>query len=150
MIRGADTLQMRRNSAFVHNHSSCPSWPALAQGFHRAKQNLAVGPEEASTRHDQVHDSGNVTGPGMHWHGRFWPGSGNTARENKRRKAPGPDGVTPVCLKSRTDQLAPIFTQIFNRSLELCEVPSCFKCSTIIPSQRNQKLQDLMTTDLWL
>ncbi len=30
------------------------------------------------------------------------------------------------------DQLAPIFTQIFNRSLELCEVPSCFKHSTII------------------
>ncbi len=43
-------------------------------------------------------------------------------RENKRRKAPGPDGVTPVCLKSSADQLAPIFTQIFNRSLELCEV----------------------------
>ncbi len=54
-------------------------------------------------------------------------------RENKRWKAPGPDGVTPVCLKSCADQLAPIFTQIFNRSLELCEVPSCFKWSTIIP-----------------
>ncbi len=48
-------------------------------------------------------------------------------RENKRRKAPGPDGVTPVCLKSCADHLASIFTQIFNRSLELCEVPSCFK-----------------------
>ncbi len=54
MIRGADTLQTRRNYAFVHNHSSCPSWPALAQGFHRAKQNLSVGPEEAQTRHDQA------------------------------------------------------------------------------------------------
>lgn len=31
------------------------------------------------------------------------------------------------------DQLAPIFTHIFNRSMELCGVPSCFKCSTIIP-----------------
>ncbi len=48
-------------------------------------------------------------------------------------------------------QLAPIFTQIFNRSLELCEVPSCFKCSTIIPvPKETQKLLDLMTTDLWL
>ncbi|KAL0160951.1 hypothetical protein M9458_044676, partial [Cirrhinus mrigala] len=53
-------------------------------------------------------------------------------RKNKRRKAPGPDGVTPTCLKTCADQLAPIFSQIFNRSLELCEVPSCFKRSTII------------------
>ncbi len=54
-------------------------------------------------------------------------------KKNKRRKAPGPDGVSPACLKTCADQLAPIFTQIFNRSLELCEVPSCFKRSTIIP-----------------
>ncbi len=54
-------------------------------------------------------------------------------RENKRRKAPGPDSVSPACLKTCADQLAPTSTQIFNRSLELCEVPSCFKCSTIIP-----------------
>ncbi len=70
--------------------------------------------------------------------------------KNKRRKAPGPDGVSPACLKSCADQLAPIFTQIFNRSQELCEVPSCFKRSTIIPIPRNPKLLDLMTTDLWL
>ncbi len=44
-------------------------------------------------------------------------------RKNKRRKAPGPDGVSPACLKTCADQLAPIFTQIFNRSLELCESP---------------------------
>ncbi len=53
-------------------------------------------------------------------------------RENKRKKAPGPDGVSPACLKTCADQPAPIFTKIFNRSLELCEFPSCFKCSTII------------------
>ncbi len=53
-------------------------------------------------------------------------------QKQKRKKVPGPDCVTPVCLKSCADQLAPILTQIFNRSLELCEVPSCFKCSTII------------------
>ncbi len=61
-------------------------------------------------------------------------------RKNKRRKAPGPDGVTPACLKSCTDQLAPIFTQIFNRSLELSEVPSCFKRSTIIPVPKKPKI----------
>ncbi len=51
-------------------------------------------------------------------------------RENKRRKAPRPDSVSPACLKSCADQLTPIFTKIFNRSLELCKVPSCFNCST--------------------
>ncbi|KAL0185403.1 hypothetical protein M9458_021100, partial [Cirrhinus mrigala] len=64
-------------------------------------------------------------------------------RKNKRRKAPGPDGVTPTCLKTRADQLAPIFSQIFNRSLELCEVPSCFKCSTIIPVPKKPKITGL-------
>ncbi len=63
--------------------------------------------------------------------------------KNKRRKAPGPDGVSPACLKSCADQLAPIFTQIFNRSLELCEVPSCFKRSTIIPVPKKPKMTGL-------
>ncbi|KAK3554746.1 hypothetical protein QTP70_033440 [Hemibagrus guttatus] len=49
------------------------------------------------------------------------------------RKAKGPDGVSPACLKACAVQLSSIFTLIFNRSLELCEVPSCFKCYTIIP-----------------
>ncbi|KAL0186728.1 hypothetical protein M9458_018398, partial [Cirrhinus mrigala] len=64
-------------------------------------------------------------------------------RKNKRRKAPGPDGVTPACLKTCADQLAPIFSQIFNRSLELCEVPSCFKRSTIIPIPKKPKITGL-------
>lgn len=44
-----------------------------------------------------------------------------------------PDSVSPSCLKVCASQLAPIFTWIFNSSLELCDVPSCFKRSTIIP-----------------
>ncbi|XP_061142850.1 uncharacterized protein LOC133159647 isoform X2 [Syngnathus typhle] len=54
-------------------------------------------------------------------------------RRQKTRKAPGPDGVSPSCLKICAEQLAPTFARIFNRSLELCEVPSCFKSSTIVP-----------------
>ncbi len=34
----------------------------------------------------------------------------------------------------------PIFTRIFNRSLELCKVPSCFKRSTIIPVPKKPKI----------
>ncbi len=64
-------------------------------------------------------------------------------KKNTRRKAPGPDGVSPACLKTCADQLVPIFTQIFNRSLELCEVPSCFKRSTIIPVPKKPKITGL-------
>ncbi|KAK3508078.1 hypothetical protein QTP70_012392 [Hemibagrus guttatus] len=63
--------------------------------------------------------------------------------KQKRRKAPGPDGVTPACLKTCADQLAFIFSQIFNRSLELCEVPACFKHSTIIPIPKKPKITGL-------
>ncbi len=70
----------------------------------------------------------------------------HTCNSDKRRKAPGPDSVTPACLKSCADQLAPIFTQIFNRSLELCEVPSCFKRSTIIPILKKPKITGLTFT----
>ncbi len=64
-------------------------------------------------------------------------------RKQKRKKAPGPGGVTPAYLKSCADQLVPIFTKIFNRSLELCEVPSCFKHSTIIPIPKKSKITGL-------
>ncbi|KAK3526892.1 hypothetical protein QTP86_003597 [Hemibagrus guttatus] len=64
-------------------------------------------------------------------------------KKQKTRKAPGPDGVSPACLKVYADQLAPIFTQIFNRSLVQCEVPRCFKCSTIIPVPKKPKISGL-------
>ncbi len=51
--------------------------------------------------------------------------------------------MTPAYLKSCDDQLAPIFTKIFNRSLEPCEVPSCFKCSTIIPILKKPSITGL-------
>ncbi len=61
-------------------------------------------------------------------------------RRQKIRKAKGPDGVSPACLKACAVQLSSIFTLIFNRSLELCEVPSCFKRSTIIPVPKKPKI----------
>lgn len=39
--------------------------------------------------------------------------------------------------------LTSIFTWLFNRSLELCEVPSCFKCSTIIPIPKKASTTEL-------
>ncbi|MCJ8749343.1 hypothetical protein PDJAM_G00175160 [Pangasius djambal] len=65
-------------------------------------------------------------------------------RKQKIRKAKGPDGVSPACLKACAVQLSSIFTLIFNRSLELCEVPSCFKRSTIIPVPKKPKITGLI------
>ncbi len=64
-------------------------------------------------------------------------------RKQKLRKASGPDSISPACLKVCADQLAPIFTQIYNRFLELCKVPCSFKCSTIILVPKNPKITDL-------
>ncbi len=50
------------------------------------------------------------------------------------------------CLSSLPQSLccpSSVFTLIFNRSLELCEVPSCFKCSTIIPVPKKPKITGL-------
>ncbi len=51
-------------------------------------------------------------------------------RELKRvnvRKAAGPDGITGRVLRSCADQLAGLFTSIFNESLATFVVPTSFK-----------------------
>ncbi len=64
-------------------------------------------------------------------------------RKQKSRKASGPDGIFTCLSKSLCWPTGPIFTQIFNRSLELCEVPCCFKHSTIIPVPKKPKITGL-------
>ena len=64
-------------------------------------------------------------------------------RSQNPRKAAGPDSVSPSVLKHCADQLAPVFTNIFNTSLELCQVPACFKASTIIPIPKKAKVTGL-------
>eukprot|EP00061_Rhincodon_typus_P008972 g32058.t1 len=49
------------------------------------------------------------------------------------RKAMGPDGGRGQALRSCVDQLAEVFTEIFNLSLLQAKVPICFKKTTIIP-----------------
>ena len=43
-------------------------------------------------------------------------------------------------LRYCADQLSPVFTDIFNTSLAECEVPACFKTSTIIPVPKKQRI----------
>lgn len=49
------------------------------------------------------------------------------------RKAAGPDGVPGRVLRDCADELAGVFTRIFNLSLEQSTVPTCLKSSTIVP-----------------
>ncbi len=55
------------------------------------------------------------------------------------RKAAGPDGITGRVLRSCADQLAGLFTSIFNESLATSVVPTSFKKSIIIPVPKNNK-----------
>ncbi len=55
------------------------------------------------------------------------------------RKAAGPDGITDRVLRSCADQLAGLFTSIFNESLATSVVPTSFKKSVIIPVPKNSK-----------
>ncbi len=55
------------------------------------------------------------------------------------RKAAGPDGITGWVLRSCADQLAGLFTSIFNESLATSVVPTSFKKSIIIPVPKNNK-----------
>ncbi len=58
-------------------------------------------------------------------------------------KAAGPDGITSCVLRSCADQLAGLFTSIFNESLANSVVPTSFKKSVIIPVPKNNKLSCL-------
>ncbi len=55
------------------------------------------------------------------------------------RKAAGPDGITGRVLRSCADQLAGLFTSIFNESIATSVVPTSFKKSIIIPVPKNNK-----------
>ncbi|KAK3530809.1 hypothetical protein QTP70_002839 [Hemibagrus guttatus] len=60
-------------------------------------------------------------------------------RRVNTRKAAGPDGITGRVLKACANQLAPVFTEIFNLSLEQSMIPTCFKQSTIVPVHKKSQ-----------
>ena len=59
------------------------------------------------------------------------------------RKATGPDGVPGQVLRECADQLAGVFTKIFNQSLSQAVVPPCMKTSTIIPVPKKTNISCL-------
>ncbi len=65
------------------------------------------------------------------------------------RKAAGPDGITGRVLRSCADQLAGLFTSIFNESLATSVVPTSFKKSIIIPVPKKINPLAWMTIAQW-
>ena len=55
----------------------------------------------------------------------------------------GPDGIPSSILRACADQLAGVFTDIFNQSLSQSAVPTCFKRATIIPVPKKAKVAEL-------
>uniref|UniRef100_A0A673ZB86 Reverse transcriptase domain-containing protein n=1 Tax=Salmo trutta TaxID=8032 RepID=A0A673ZB86_SALTR len=58
------------------------------------------------------------------------------------RKAAGPDGIPSRVLRACADQLAGVFTDIFNQSLSQSAVPPCFKRATIVPVPKKAKVNE--------
>ncbi len=70
----------------------------------------------------------------------FCRGCNSILQTGEHRKAVGPDGIPGRVLKACAYQLAWVFTDIFNLSLSLSVVPSCFKKSTIVPIPKKNKI----------
>ena len=64
-------------------------------------------------------------------------------RRVKAGKSAGPDGTPPRVFKTCADQLAPVFTDIYNTSLQQAVVPVCFKQTTIVPIPKKTRVTGL-------
>ena len=60
-----------------------------------------------------------------------------TFKQVNIHKAAGPDGLPGRVLRACADQLASVFTDIFNLSLSESVIPTCFKQTTIVPVPKN-------------
>ena len=62
-----------------------------------------------------------------------------TFKQGNIHKAAGPDRLPGRVLGACADQLAGVFTDIFNMSLIESVIPTCFKQTTIVPVPKNTK-----------
>ena len=63
-----------------------------------------------------------------------------TFKQVNIHKATGPDGLPGRVFKACADQLASIFTDIFNLSLTESVISTCFKQTTIVPVPKEAKV----------
>jgi hypothetical protein len=78
----------------------------------------------------------------------------NVFKNQKIKKAAGPDGIPGIVIKKCADQLTPIWTIVFNQSLVQHTVPSAWKLSLLSPIPKiplpliNNDLRPIALTDL--
>ena len=63
-----------------------------------------------------------------------------TFKQVNNHKATWPEGIPECILKACTDQLASVFTDIFNLSLSQTVIPTCFKLATLVPVPKSSKV----------
>ena len=63
-----------------------------------------------------------------------------TYKQVNIHKAAGPDGLPGRILQACANQLASVFTDIFNLSLTESVIATCFKQTTIVPVPKNTKV----------
>jgi hypothetical protein len=63
-----------------------------------------------------------------------------TFKEVNIHKAAGSDGLPGRVLRACANQLASVFTDIFNLSLTESVIPTCFKQTTLVPVPKNTKV----------
>ena len=63
-----------------------------------------------------------------------------TFKQVNINKVAGPDGLPNHVLRACADQLASVFTDMFNLSLTESVIPTCFKQTTIVPVPKNTKV----------
>jgi hypothetical protein len=66
-----------------------------------------------------------------------------TIKQVNIHTAAGPDGLPGHVLRASADQLARVFTDIFNLSLTQSVIHTCFKLNTIVPVSKNTKVSCL-------
>jgi hypothetical protein len=66
-----------------------------------------------------------------------------TFKQGNIHKAAGPDGLPGRVLRTCAEQLAGVFTDIFNMSLIESVIPTCFKQTTIVLVPKNTKATSL-------
>ncbi|KAK3537444.1 hypothetical protein QTP70_010420 [Hemibagrus guttatus] len=94
-----------------------------------------VEPPETATVQPMVHSSFTLTAEEHEVR--------RTMQAVNLRKAAGPNGIPGRVLKNCVDQLARVFTRIFNQSLSQSTVPPCLKSSTIIPLPKKPHISSL-------
>ena len=70
----------------------------------------------------------------------FAAGVSKTFKQVNIHKAAGLDGLLGSVLRACADQLARVFTDIFNISLSKSVIPTCFKQTTIVPVPKITKV----------